>query len=211
MRNLKFVILFILVATFGCAPSVVTQNYMEKSFKPEEKRKMIVFFVGDRKEGAIKFEDKFASYFTKKGYDMTAGHILIDSLKEPNIDKDLIVKEMLADGYDGVYTLRIVEYKEETKKVDNTYYKPSTGLVNIMDQYYFDVYQKNKALEKDEPLYNKKMILRTEARYYDLNSGKEYPLVWSIRMRTENPEYMKRIVRDLSKTIYKQSMEDGVL
>jgi hypothetical protein len=189
----------IIASVIGCSPTTVEKTWTAPpAMRASPLQNVVTVFVSTTDNGNITMrrasEDRLARDLAKRGVRATPGYAVLTD--EERADTASVKSRLLAMGYDGVVTMRIVERYQELEYMPPTFDGYWGG--HVHPYYSGGFYSPGYAYTES--------IVRVETSAYSLKNNQ---LVWSALTRIET-EDAGEVVNESSKVVAQQLTKRGL-
>lgn len=171
--------------------TTMEQTWKAPNLVPNNLHNVVTVYIN--RDGSMRrtVEDSMAQKLAAEGVRATPGYSVLtnDDLK----DRDRVKAKLLAQGYDGVVSLRLVSKETQVEAMPATwdgYWGPAWG--GAYDPGYLST----------------ETIVRVETSVYQLSNGK---LVWSGLSKTVDPNSMQSTIHDVTQVVAKALQKDQIV
>lgn len=196
--NLSIIALLLLLVGCGSSTRIVT-SWRDPAVAIEEGTLNKVLFIALLRDEATRrrAEDQLA--YLSKAHGVPSYMYLANDLEQLNAPG--MNEKMIADGFDGVVIMRLVDLSKEQTYVPGSaypsYYASPYGFYGYAAPMYYD------------PGYVRTDVTYTvETNVYGTKQGK---LVWTATTSTLNPTSLETSVREIMDAIHSKMVKDGFL
>ena len=185
-RLLAIAVAALTLGACGGPSTTLDQSWTAPARSRPQLQRVVTLFVGESVTMRHDAEDQLARDLRARGLDATSSYMIIGD--EPIADLEIVKPKLLALGYDGLVTMRIVDRENTVKSVPG------------FDGYYGYSYGWGGDYVYPETIY------RIETVAYSLQTGQ---LVWSGTTKSVDPDTLNELIEDTTQVIAGQLTRRG--
>lgn len=183
----------------SCSSVSVIGSWSDPEARAIQSDKVMVIGITPKINVRQNVENQMTDKLTENGVNVTGSlTVFPPTLK----DADAVEKWLVADGYQMVITLGLLDSEKETRYVPGTVYAP--GPYYGFRGYYGGVY----GAVYSPGYYETSQVFYIECNAYTLPEGK---LVYSSQSKTVNPSSVEKTSYDLASAIVRDMVSRGIL
>ena len=195
---------FIILITFNISCSSSTQiksswGEAEKEVAISTLKKVLVVALFKNETSNRNAEDQMIKYLNGKG--VVSYNYFTENFNRK--DAFAIREKIIADGFDGAVTMRLIDVEKEVTYVP--------GNISTYPKYFYsfsDYYFRSYNFYQNSGNYVNTKTYTVETNVYSI---KENKIIWTGLTKTTNPNGVEKMTAEISKVIYKRMMKQGFI
>lgn len=211
MKTLRSIVILLVVAVSlqGCYSTSVSASWMSDNHAARNFKKLLVIGMSTNVAARATFEDELVYFMRLKGINAIAASSVMSPdraavAESPEVQK----KRLVANGFDGVFAISLLEKNNTTKYVaGTTTYAPVSFYGGYYRSYYsYNSYMYSNVYQPGYYVASQEIILNSSL--FDVDSG---DLLWSAQSGTIDPSSTDNAANSYAKRMVSYILKEKII